>query len=121
MAIKRVEIPCKFPDGKESSIKFYIGEAAKGSHPIQFQSQWLGKEYGGKVSKKVMDSLQKLKEIADENRLNFTEICDYVFDELRKNKEINSEIMRSNKQKEIVAQIDNVTKIGQSTNEGNEE
>lgn len=72
---------CDF-NGQKHPVTFYIGDAATGSHPIGFQSAWLGKNRGGIVPKNLMDSLSKLKEIADTQKVSFEELCEYVIKEI---------------------------------------
>lgn len=105
---KKLTLNCTFKNGSTSPMAFYIGEAAKGSHPIQFQSQWLATQFGGKVPKEVMESLAKLKEISEKNRVSFEELCEYTFEEVNASKAIKNERIRSNKQIEYVAKQDNI-------------
>jgi len=79
--VKKFSYVCDF-GGQKSPVTFYIGDAAKGSHPIGFQSNWLGKERGGSVPKDLMDSLSRLKEIADTQRVSFEDLCEYVIKEI---------------------------------------
>ena len=79
--VKQFTVPCDF-GGKKYPITFYIGEAAFGEHPIGFQSKWLATERGGKVPQTLMDSLAKLKSIADETYVSFEQLCTYVIEQL---------------------------------------
>ena len=69
--------------GQKIPVTFYIGDAAKGNHPIGFQSNWLSKEKGGMVPKELMDSLMRLKEIADTQKVSFEDLCSYVISEIQ--------------------------------------
>jgi len=80
--VKKFTVPCDF-SGRKYPVTFYIGEAAIGHHPIGFQSKWLADERGGVVPQTLMDSLKKLKEIADNNKVSFEELCAYVIDEVK--------------------------------------
>ncbi len=108
--VKKLTVNCSFKNGV-APIVFYVGESAQESHPIQFQSQWLAKEYGGKVPKEIMDSLQKLKEISKKNRVSFVELCNYVFKEVNAEKEIVGERNRAFKQSAIVAKNEKLKQI----------
>lgn len=79
--VKKFTYICDF-SGKKSPVTFYIGDAAKGNHPIGFQSKWLDKEKGGVVPKNLMESLLKLKEISDTQKVPFEDLCQYVIDEI---------------------------------------
>ena len=80
--VKKFNYICDF-SGKKMPVTFYIGDAAKNHHPIGFQSIWLAKEKGGVVPKKLMDSLAKLKEISDEQKVSFEDLCEYVIEEVQ--------------------------------------
>jgi hypothetical protein len=80
--VKKFTYSCDFA-GKKYPVTFYIGDAAKGEHPIAFQSNWLSKEKGGVVPKDLMESLEKLKEISDNSKVPFEELCEYVIQEIK--------------------------------------
>jgi hypothetical protein len=105
---KKLTLNCTFKNGSTSPMDFYVGEAANGSHPIQFQSQWLATQFGGKVPKEIMESLAKLKEISETNRINFEDLCEYTFKEVNAANAIKNERIRTNKQIEYVAKRDNI-------------
>lgn len=75
--MKKFSVPCNF-GGQQSPFTIYIGEPKEGNHPIQNQADWLSKERGGTVPPEVMDSLSKLKELADKNNVSFEELCVYA-------------------------------------------
>ena len=79
--VKKFSYLCDFA-GKKNPVTFYIGDAATGNHPIGFQSNWLAKERGGAVPKDLMDSLMRLKEIADTQKVSFEDLCEYVIKEI---------------------------------------
>lgn len=75
--MKQFTINCDF-GGKMSPFTIYIGAPEPKHHPIHFQADWLSKERGGTVPPEVMDSLQKLKELADKNNVPLEELCVYA-------------------------------------------
>jgi len=79
--VKKFTVPCDF-GGKKYPVTFYVGDSAKGTNPIGFQSKWLSSEKGGVVSSELTSSLMKLKEIADQNKVSFEDLCSYVVDEI---------------------------------------
>lgn len=88
--VKKFTVPCDF-GGKKYPVTFYIGDSAKGTNPIGFQSKWLSSQKGGMVSEELNNSLMKLKEIADQNKVSFEDLCSYVIDEIN-NSEPNKQI-----------------------------
>ena len=80
--VKKFNYICDF-NGTKHPVTFYVGHAAKDSHPIGFQAQWLSKTRGGKVPKELMDALEKIKELADAQKVPFDELCEYVLDEMK--------------------------------------
>jgi hypothetical protein len=98
--VKKFTVSCDFA-GKKIPVTFFVGNAAIGSHPIGFQSNWLGKEKGGVVPEKLMNSLMQLKEIADKNKVSFEDLCTYVIDEVNSAGEVvkNLENNQQNEQK----------------------
>lgn len=79
--VKKFDFPCNF-SGNKQKVTFYVGSSALGTHPIAFQSKWLEREKGGIVPKELIESLAKLKQIADENKVSFEELCSYVSEEI---------------------------------------
>lgn len=75
--MKKFTIPCIFGNAT-SPVDFYIGKPNPSSHPIQFQAKWLSSEKGGQVPPEMMDSIAKVKVIADENNISFEELCTYA-------------------------------------------
>lgn len=75
--MKKFTVPCNF-GGVKSPFTIYIGEPKQDVHPIHNQAAWLSKERGGSVPQEVMDSLAKLKELADKNNVSFEELCVYA-------------------------------------------
>lgn len=75
--MKKFTIPCDF-GGVKAPFNIYVGEPSSKFHPLQFQSFWLQEERGGQIPPEVMDSFQKLHEIALENKVSFEELCVYA-------------------------------------------
>ena len=75
--VKQFTIPCDF-QGQMSPVTLYIGHPEATHHPINFQSQWLSSARGGQVPQDLMDTLQKLHDLAIENNADFEELCYYA-------------------------------------------
>jgi len=75
--VKKFTIPCDF-NGVKAPFNIYVGEVGPGIHPLQFQADWLSRERGGTIPAEVMDSFQKLADIAKENNVSFEELCVYA-------------------------------------------
>jgi hypothetical protein len=75
--VKKFTVPCDF-GGQKSPFTIYIGDPKPDHHPLQFQSNWLSKERGGTIPAEVMDSIAKLKDIADQNNVSFEDLCVYA-------------------------------------------
>lgn len=75
--MKKFTVPCNF-GGQQAPFTIYIGDPKDGNHPIQNQADWLSKERGGQVPPEVMESLSKLKELAEKNNVSFEELCVYA-------------------------------------------
>ena len=80
--VKKFTYLCDFA-GKKTPVTFYIGDSAKGTNPIAFQSSWLSKERGGTVPQDLMNSLMRLKEISDTQKVSFESLCEYVVKEIQ--------------------------------------
>jgi hypothetical protein len=78
--VKKFTIPCDFA-GTKAPFNIYVGEPAPGVHPLQHQAYWLSTERSGTIPAEVMDSFQKLAEIARENGVSFEELCVYALGE----------------------------------------
>ncbi|MDR2760538.1 MAG: DUF2610 domain-containing protein [Rickettsiales bacterium] len=73
----RFNIPCSF-GSKVSNVDFFVGTPREDQHPINFQAKWLGENRGGTVPASVMDSIKKIKEIADKEHVSFEHLCLYT-------------------------------------------
>jgi hypothetical protein len=74
--MKRFTIPCDF-GGQKAPFHVYIGKPVPG-HPLKYQAAWLRAERGGQIPDDVMESFQKLYDIAKENNVSFEELCVYA-------------------------------------------
>lgn len=75
--MKKFTVPCDF-GGQKAPFTIYIGDPEPRHHPLSFQANWLSKERGGTIPAEVMDSIAKLKEIADQNNVSFEDLCVYA-------------------------------------------
>ena len=75
--MKKFTVPCTFA-GEKAPFTIYIGDPEDKHHPLHFQSDWLSKERGGTIPSEVMESIAKLKELADRNNVSFEELCVYA-------------------------------------------
>lgn len=75
--MKKFSIPCYF-GGQKAPFTIYIGMPEDTHHPLHFQADWLAKERGGNIPQEIMDSIAKLKELAEKNNVSFEELCVYA-------------------------------------------
>jgi Domain of unknown function (DUF2610) len=75
--MKRFTVPCTFGRLK-SPFHVYVGEPAPDVHPFKYQEAWLREERGGTIPIEVMESFQKLLNIARENNVSFEDLCVYA-------------------------------------------
>jgi hypothetical protein len=75
--MKKFTVPCNF-NGVQAPFTIYIGSPEDTHHPLHFQADWLSKERGGTIPQEVMDSIQKLKDLADKNHVSFEDLCVYA-------------------------------------------
>jgi hypothetical protein len=75
--VLRLSIPCSFGQNV-SNVDFFVGNPREDLHPINFQSKWLGEARGGSVPASVMNSIKKIKEIADKEHISFENLCLYT-------------------------------------------
>jgi hypothetical protein len=88
--MKKFKIPCLF-NGQKVPFDLYIGEPSDDLHPLHFQQLWLSSERGGSIPKEVMDSFQKLHNIAKENNVSFEELCMYALGQAAEEKKEQSD------------------------------
>lgn len=75
--MKKFTVSCVFGNTK-ANFNIYVGEASRKRHPLYYQAGWLKEERGGEVPLEVMDSFQKLANIARENNASFEDLCVYA-------------------------------------------
>jgi hypothetical protein len=75
--MKKFAITCSF-GGVNSPFTVYIGSPEKDHHPLHFQAEWLSKERGGTIPSEVMESVVKLRQLAEKNNVSFEELCTYA-------------------------------------------
>lgn len=80
-------IPCDF-GGRKAPFPIYVGEPKPDNHPLHNQSWWLSSERGGTIPQEVMDSFEKLHNIAKENNVSFEELCIYAMGEAMEQKQV---------------------------------
>ena len=86
--MKKFSVPCNF-NGQVAPFTIYIGAPKDGNHPLHFQSDWLSKERGGAIPPEVMDSIAKLKDLADKNNVSFEDLCVYALGAAQQEEEEN--------------------------------
>lgn len=77
--MKKFNIPCNF-NGVKAPFTVYIGSPEDKHHPLHFQADWLSKERGGNIPQEIMDSISKLKDLANKNNVSFEELCVYALE-----------------------------------------
>jgi hypothetical protein len=75
--MKKFTVPCDF-GGSKAPFTIYIGSPEDKHHPLHFQADWLSKERGGTIPAEVMDSIAKLKDLAEKNNVSFEDLCVYA-------------------------------------------
>ncbi len=88
--MKKFTIPCEF-GGQKAPFGIYIGKPDNGLHPLQFQQEWLQEVRGGNIPLEVMNTFQKLQNIAIENDVDYEELCVYAFGEAAAEKKAENE------------------------------
>ena len=87
--MKRFTIPCDF-GGVKHPFHVYIANPVPNSHPLKYQAAWLQEERGGTIPTDVMESFQKLHDIAKENNVSFEELCVYALSKDKNTEESNT-------------------------------
>lgn len=83
--VKKFTANCDF-GGQRAPVTLYVGTpSVQSPHPLNFQSKWLSQVKGGTIPSDIMDSFEKLAEIAAKNRVPFEDLCAYVIEELKTN------------------------------------
>jgi hypothetical protein len=84
--MKKFTVPCDF-GGVKSPFSIYIGRPKPDNHPLQNQSSWLSRERGGSIPSEVMDSIAKLRDLAEKNNVSFEDLCVYALSAANEEKE----------------------------------
>ncbi len=79
--VKKFTTNCDF-GGQKFPITLYVGTPFLGTHPLNFQSKWLGEKKGGAIPSSVMESFSKIMEISEKTKVPFEDLCAYVIDEI---------------------------------------
>ena len=85
--VKKFTANCSF-GSNVSPVTLYVGDPVAGTHPLGFQSKWLGESKGGNIPLDIMNSFSKLADISEKTRVSFEELCSYVIEELQENNSI---------------------------------
>jgi hypothetical protein len=85
--MKKFTVVCDFQGGQKSPFDFYIGAPEPTHHPIHCQAAWLSSSRGGTPPSDIMESLQKLYTLANENNMDFEELCFYAMSNAGQDKE----------------------------------
>ncbi|AIL66104.1 hypothetical protein NOVO_08925 [Rickettsiales bacterium Ac37b] len=75
--MKKFVLPAFF-NGVKAPFTVFLGDSEPRHHPLHFQTDWLSRERGGTIPQEVMDSIAKLKELAEKNNVSFEELCVYA-------------------------------------------
>lgn len=62
-------------NGKISPIVICLGQANYKEGMLHFQTQWLAKECGGKISSKALSLLEELRIMSVKNNVEFANLC----------------------------------------------
>lgn len=74
--MKRLTIPCDF-GGVTAPFHVYLGNPSVIVHPLHFQNAWLRESRGGTIPPAVLDSLQRLADIARKEGVSYEDLCVY--------------------------------------------
>ncbi len=72
-----MSVTCTTQSGGTQSATLIIGHPEHEHHPVYFQAKAMG-DKGLMVPSKIMDSLQKIKVLAEENNVDFVELVEYA-------------------------------------------
>ncbi|MCD6034811.1 MAG: hypothetical protein K0R63_552 [Rickettsiales bacterium] len=75
--MQKFTVPCDF-GGQKAPFSIYIGKPKPDNHPLQNQQSWLSRERGGSIPAEVMDSISKLRDLAEKNGVPFEDLCVYA-------------------------------------------
>lgn len=89
--MKKFIIPCDF-GGVSAPFAIYIGDPDPKRHPLHFQADWLSKNRGGVIPSDIMESVEKLYDLARKNRVSFQDLCVYALTENESKPSVNNTI-----------------------------
>jgi Domain of unknown function (DUF2610) len=75
--MKRLTIPCDF-NGVTAPFHVYIGNPSAFVHPLHFQNAWLREARGGRIAQEVLDSFERLADIARKEGMSYEDVCVYA-------------------------------------------
>ncbi len=87
---KKVTINCNSQSGKVP-VDIYVGIPFPGTHPLNFQGRWLSEVKGVTIPQDLMDSLAKLEKVSQENKIPFSELMEYVYQEISLSNSVSSD------------------------------
>lgn len=82
------KIPCYF-SGVRSEVDIHVGRPNEKNNPIQFQNKFLQDVKGGVIPPEIIDSLAKLKDLAEKHGASLQELCEHAFSALSAENETN--------------------------------
>ncbi len=80
--IQELLVPCIANGNQKKEVKLFIGNADHNHSPTHFQEAWLEKERGMSIPQEITEGLQKIRKLAIENGVPFTELCEYAIKSL---------------------------------------
>ncbi len=87
--MKKFSVNCDF-GGQIAPFSVYIGAPEGTHHPLHFQADWLSKTRGGNVTQEIMESIIKLKDIADRNNVLLEDLFTYALGAAEQEKDENN-------------------------------
>lgn len=75
--MKKFVVNCDF-GGQLAPQTIFIGTPEAQHHPLHFQNDWLTKERNGQIPPDFMESITKLKNLADKNGVRLEDVCVYA-------------------------------------------
>lgn len=96
----KITVNCSF-NSVNTDVDLFVGNPESSHHPIEHQRNWLRKERGGELPDKVIDSLAKLKEIAEKNNVSFEKLCEYAFQAAAIEEQQDTKVAKAEKSPEV--------------------
>lgn len=94
LEIKEFTTSCPNANGGNTSVTLYLGYPSTGNHPLANQNKALSSR-GYSIPEHVMESFQKLAEIAEKNNIPFIDLCDYVIKEVEVGKSVQEDMKKA--------------------------